>query len=155
MERDRLFQIPELSLCPLAFFLNFFWEVVHTYLYTVKDSPLDALLNAWFHCTWGDVMITLGSFWFVCLMSWNRRWFLNLNGINFTGFLMIGLVYTVFSEWANVRIFRSWNYNELMPIIPWIRVGLTPVLQWILVPSITILLLRHYFSLIKEVVKEG
>jgi hypothetical protein len=100
-------------------------------------------------------MITLGSFWFVSLMSWSRRWFLNLNRINFTGFLMIGLVYTVFSEYANVRIFRSWNYNELMPIIPLIRVGLTPVLQWILIPSITILLLRHYFSLIKEVVKEG
>jgi hypothetical protein len=77
-------------------------------------------------------MITLGSFWFVSLMSWSRRWFLNLNRINFTGFLMIGLVYTVFSEYANVRIFRSWNYNELMPIIPLIRVGLTPVLQWIL-----------------------
>lgn len=151
MQRGRFSQIPELSLCFLGFFLNFFWEVVHTYFYTVKDSPFNVMLYDWFHCTWGDVMVTLGSFWLVSLVSWSRRWFLNLNRTNFTSFLMIGLVYTVISEYANVRIFRSWNYNEMMPIMPLIRVGLTPVFQWILIPSITILLLRHYFSLIKEV----
>lgn len=113
------------------------------------------MLYGWFHCTWGDVMITLGSFWLVSLVSWSRRWFLNLNRTNFSGFLMVGLVYTVFSEWTNVRILKSWNYNDLMPIIPLIRVGLTPVLQWILVPSIIILLIRHYFFLIQEVAKRG
>jgi len=60
---------------------------------------------------------------------------------------MIGLVYTFFSEWANIQIFKSWSYNESMPIIPWTRVGLTPVLQWIVIPAVVILLMRHYFSL--------
>jgi len=103
----RFFQIPEVSLCFLAFFLPFFWEVVHTYLYTLKDSVFNTMLYGWLHCTWGDVMIPLGSFWLVSLMSWNRRWFLRFKKVNFIGFIMVGVVYTFFSEWANVHIFKS------------------------------------------------
>lgn len=147
ISKEWVFKIPELSVCFLAFFLNFFWEVVHTYFYTLKDSAFDTMLSGWFHCTLGDVMITVGSFWLVSLMSFNRKWFLSLNRVNFIGFIMIGLVYTFFSEWANIQIFKSWSYNESMPIIPWTRVGLTPVLQWIVIPAVVILLMRHYFSL--------
>jgi hypothetical protein len=131
----------------LAFFLNFFWEVVHTYFYTLKDSAFDTMLSGWLHCTVGDVMITIGSFWLVSLMSLNRRWFLSLTRSNFIGFIVVGVGYTFFSEWANVQIFKSWGYDESMPIIPWTKVGLIPVLQWIVIPSVEILLIRHYFLL--------
>ena len=96
-------------------------------------------------------MITIGAFWVVSLVSRSSRWFLRLNKWNFAGFVTAGLVYTVVSEWANVRVFKNWAYDELMPIVPLIRVGLMPFLQWIVIPSITILLLRHYFLLIKGV----
>ena len=142
LKRFQFSHIPEIGLTFLSFFLNFSWEVVHTYFYTLKDSDFNTMLYGWLHCTWGDVMITLGSFWLVSLMGWNRRWFLNLNRRNFVGFIMIGVVYTLFSELANVEVFRSWGYNELMPVIPLVRVGLTPVLQWMVIPSVTILLLR-------------
>ncbi len=92
----------------------------------------------------------MGSFWFVSLTSRNRRWFLGLNKVNFIGFIMVGVAYTVFSEWANIQIFKSWSYNESMPMIPWTEVGLTPVLQWIVIPSAVILLTRHYFLLAEE-----
>jgi hypothetical protein len=105
------------------------------------------MLSGWLHCTLGDVIIALGSFWLVSLMSWNRRWFLGLNKINFIGFIMVGLGYTFFSEWANIQIFKSWSYNESMPMIPWTEVGLSPVLQWIL-------LTRHYFLLVEKEKKE-
>jgi hypothetical protein len=41
----------------------------------------------------------------------------------------------------------------LMPIIPWTKVGLTPVLQWIVIPSTVILLTRHNFLLAREGIK--
>jgi hypothetical protein len=47
---------------------------------------------------------------------------------------MVGVVYTVLSEWANVHMFKSWGYKQSMPIIPWVQMGLTPFLQWILIP---------------------
>jgi hypothetical protein len=147
-------EVPELNLSFLAFFLNFFWEVVHTYFYTLKDSAFDIMLSGWLHCTLGDVMITVGSFWLVSLMSFNRKWFLSLNRVNFIGFIMVGVAYTFFSEWANVQIFRSWGYNESMPIIPWTTVGLVPVLQWVVIPSVVILLVKHYFLLVEKEKKE-
>jgi hypothetical protein len=51
-----------------------------------------------------------------------------------------------------VQVFKTWEYDEMMPVVPLIGVGLTPFLQWIVIPSMTILLLRHYFLLIQQVV---
>ncbi|MFB0505812.1 MAG: hypothetical protein ACETWT_03675 [Thermodesulfobacteriota bacterium] len=108
------------------------------------------MLYGWFHCTLGDVMITLGSFWFVSVVSWNRRWFLKSTARSFAGFVIIGVVYTLISEWANVRIFKSWGYDEAMPVIPLLKVGLVPIIQWIVIPLVTILLLRHHVLLIYQ-----
>ncbi|MEJ2067650.1 MAG: hypothetical protein P8Y09_06830, partial [Deltaproteobacteria bacterium] len=70
-KEGRQFSIPELSFCLSAFFLHFFWEVAHTYFYTMKDAGFNTMLYDWLHCTVRDVMITLGSFWLVSLISWN------------------------------------------------------------------------------------
>jgi hypothetical protein len=67
-----------------------------------------------------------------------------LTRLNFIGFIMVGVVYAVLSEWANVHMFKSWGYNQSMPIIPWVQMGLTPFLQWIVIPPIVILLVRHH-----------
>ncbi len=157
LKKHRFSQAPELSIFFLSFFLNFFWEVVQTYFYTIRDSPFNTMLYGWIHCTLGDVIITIGSFWLVSILSRNRRWFLMLNRLSFIGFIIVGIVYTLFSEWLNVHIFRSWGYNESMPIIPLIGVGLTPFFQWIIVPPAVILLVRHHLLLDKEVArkKEG
>jgi len=157
LKKHRFSQAPELSIFFLSFFLNFFWEVVQTYFYTMRNSPFSAILYGWIHCTLGDVIITIGSFWLVSILSRNRRWFLRLNRLSFIGFIIVGVVYTLFSEWLNVHIFRSWGYNESMPIIPSIGVGLTPFLQWMIVPPAVILLVRHHLLLDKEVArkKEG
>jgi hypothetical protein len=48
-----------------------------------------------------------------------------------TGF---GLGYTIFSEWLNIVVRKSWAYSDLMPVIPVIDAGLSPVAQWIVLP---------------------
>ena len=150
MKGHRVSRIPEISLFLVSFFLNFFWEVTETYFYVLKYSDFSTMLYGWFHCTLGDVMITLGSFWFVSVVHWNRRWFLKSTGRSFAGFVILGVVYTLFSEWANVRISKSWAYNEAMPVIPLLKVGLVPIIQWIVIPLVTILLLRHHSLLIYQ-----
>jgi len=47
----------------------------------------------------------------------------------------------------NVNISKSWGYSESMHMIPWIKVGLTPVFQWMVIPLVMILLVRHHFLL--------
>lgn len=147
--------LPELTFCYLAFFINFFWEVLQTYFYTLKYSSFDMMLRHWLHCTGGDVVISLGSFYFISLAFRTRKWFLRLNRLNFFGFIIFGLVWTIISEWVKLYILKTWDYNKIMPIIPWIKVGLTPVLQWMVIPSVVILLVRHEFLLEKEVAKRG
>ena len=147
------FQIPEVGLALWSFFLNFFWEVVQTYFYSMKEAPFSTMLYGWIHCTFGDVLLTLGSFWLVSIVSRNRRWSLKLNRLNFVGFIMIGIIGTVISERINVHLLNSWSYNQSMPVIPWLKVGLTPFLQWIVIPPVAILLVRHHLLLNQEVAK--
>jgi hypothetical protein len=149
-EGSHFFQMPEISLCFLSFFLNFFWEVAQTYFYTMKDSSFNTMLYGWIHCILGDVILTMVSFWTVSLISRSRRWLLRLTPSNFISFIMLGLVYTVISERLNVYIFESWAYDESMPLIPWIKVGVAPFLQWIVIPPMAILLVRHHLLLRQE-----
>jgi hypothetical protein len=149
LQSFRFLKVPEVLIILLAFFLNFFWEVVHTNFYTFKAMPYNTLLNGWFHCTLGDIIITMGVFWFISLINRSRKWFLNMNPFNFAGFIAVGVIYTIVSERANVYHHRAWVYNESMPIIPYIEVGFTPILQWLIVPSIIILFIQHYYCLLE------
>jgi hypothetical protein len=49
-----------------------------------------------------------------------------------------GAGYTIFSEWLNVEIRRSWSYTAAMPVVPFLGTGLTPLLQWLIVPSLAL-----------------
>src|SRR3546814_18122898 len=46
----------------------------------------------------------------------------------------LDLSYTLFSEGLNIEIRQSWAYRDIMPVIPIVDAGLSPVLQWIIVP---------------------
>jgi hypothetical protein len=48
----------------------------------------------------------------------------------------MALAYTVYSEWLNVHVRRSWAYSELMPTVPIIGIGVGSLLQWIALPTL-------------------
>jgi hypothetical protein len=50
--------------------------------------------------------------------------------------IVLGAAYTVFSERLNVEIWRSWSYTAAMPVLPLLGTGLTPLLQWLVVPGL-------------------
>ncbi len=116
--------------------LNLLWEVAQLPLYTLwRTSSVQSIIVAIFHCTIGDMVITLtaliGSIILLATDKWpgHRQHRVALLAI------AIGLIYTIYSERFNIGR-GAWNYTELMPIIPWVNVGLTPVLQWLVIPSI-------------------
>ncbi|MFN0164218.1 MAG: hypothetical protein ACKVQQ_23525 [Burkholderiales bacterium] len=55
-----------------------------------------------------------------------------------------GVGYTVFSEWLNTTARGSWTYADTMPVLPILDVGLTPVLQWVVVPCAAFWLGRRH-----------
>ena len=52
--------------------------------------------------------------------------------------IVLGAGYTIFSEWLNVEIRRSWSYTAAMPVVPFIGTGLTPLLQWLIVTTLAL-----------------
>ena len=51
---------------------------------------------------------------------------------------LFGVGYTVFSEWLNVSVRGSWAYTERMPVLPPFGTGLTPILQWLILPGLAL-----------------
>ena len=51
-----------------------------------------------------------------------------------------GIAYTIYSEWLNTTVRQSWAHSPLMPVLPLIGTGLSPILQWLVVPSLALTL---------------
>lgn len=104
---------------PLSFILNLIWENLHSLLYfgymggkiteliLVRASIFDA------------VIISLISLPFVCIPRLRQKSWLTI---------FIGVLVAIFIELHALNTGR-WAYNEYMPIVPILGVGLTPVIQ--------------------------
>jgi hypothetical protein len=104
---------------------NLLWEIAQLPLYTIwHDATLGKLAFAVLHCTAGDVLIASAS-----LLGVERYW-----GVA-TLAILGGVAYTLFSEWLNTEVRGAWVYTALMPRIPVFGTGVTPLAQWLLVPT--------------------
>jgi hypothetical protein len=52
--------------------------------------------------------------------------------------ILLGLAYSVFSEWLNIELRQNWSYTKVMPVLPPLGTGLTPYLQWLIEPGIAL-----------------
>ena len=88
------------------------------------------------HCTGGDLLIALATLTAGLLVSGDQEWpekrFARVGAIA----IVLGLAYTIFSEWRNVYVSAAWSYADSMPVIPilGVKIGLSPLLQWLIVP---------------------
>ncbi len=114
---------------------NLLWELGHIPLYTIwVEGTWGEIAYAVLLCTIGDVMIAgiclLPSLAIIGRSAWPRAWF----GAVALATILLALSYTVFSEWLNTEVRGRWAYREAMPRLPGLGIGLTPILQWIVVP---------------------
>lgn len=116
---------------------NLVWEFAHMPLYTLwQTGTPDEIAFAAVHCTGGDILIALAAFMVALLLFGTQRWpdqgYRRVAAATVT----IGLGYTLFSEWLNIVIREAWAYSDLMPVVPVLDVGLSPLAQWIVIPSL-------------------
>lgn len=131
---------PELLLVIWGFLLNAAWEFLHSSLYVDHATGWAYVLWSRVHCTVGDVLILLVCFWLTALVMRSRHWFAKSNRLLPSAlFVIFGLAYTMFSEWFNTTIRESWTYAASMPTV--VGIGLSPILQWIVIPPIIVLIL--------------
>lgn len=114
---------------------NLVWEFAHMPLYTLWETGTRGeIIFAALHCTGGDVLIALSAVMLALFLAGTPAWPM-MSGRRVVALtLAFGLAYTLFSEWLNIEVRGAWAYRDLMPVIPLIDAGLSPVLQWIAVP---------------------
>ncbi len=93
--------------------------------------------------TLGDVLIFLGAFWTVALIFRDRNWIRFPFGSAFIIFIAVGVAVTVVMEWHATIVAERWQYDEIMPVLPLLGIGISPLLQWIILPVLTIWLARR------------
>ncbi len=114
---------------------NLIWEFAHIPLYTIATTGTwNEIIFAAVHCTGGDVLIALSSIMLALFVAGNGSWPEARLWPVLTLTIVFGLSYTIFSEWLNITVRKAWAYSDLMPVVPLIDAGLSPVLQWIIVP---------------------
>lgn len=130
---------------------NLAWEAAQLPLYTIwHESSSSEILFAVLHCTGGDILIAAMALLGALLLAGDRRWpearFRRVAALTVLG----GLAYTVFSEWLNTDIRGSWAYTEVMPRLPLIGTGVSPLAQWLVVPLAALWWSRRRFPRAKQ-----
>lgn len=116
---------------------NLAWEVAHLPLYTLwQTAPTSYIAFAVLHCTAGDVVIASVTLLIAVLIVGGRDWPAERYAAVAMATVVLGIGYTAYSEWTNVYVRQSWAYSGWMPILPGTGIGLSPLLQWLVVPTV-------------------
>ena len=96
------------------------------------------------HCTLGDLVIAACALTLALLLAGVPRWPRDRFWPIAILTVAFGVAYTVFSEWLNVVVRAAWAYSDWMPIVSVAgsKLGLSPPLQWIVVPSAAFTVMR-------------
>ncbi len=138
-------RMPELTVALFSLPLHFIWEMLQVPLFSgvAGMSHWDGVMFC-LSATVGDVGIALGAFWTTALVAGSRQWLLRPSAYDLTVFILAGLVATVALEYYHTNISLRWSYSELMPLVPPLGTGLSPLLQWIVVPTLVVWLASRH-----------
>lgn len=106
-----------------AFLLHIVWENAQAPLYAGYQS-FSLHFPICFTGTIGDVVITLLVLAFLRLLKKDNL----QTAADFMALAIIGFIIAVFIE-QNALLISKWNYAPVMPLIPYLQVGLAPILQ--------------------------
>jgi len=125
--------------------LDLAWEIAQLPLYTLwREAPASWIAFSVAHCTVGDALIGVSALFAALVLTraaepahwrWARIAILTA---------VLAATYTAFSEWLNAGLLRNWEYSKWMPVltVDGVRIGLSPLLQWILLPPLALRLAR-------------
>ena len=137
--------LPEFSVAVFSFLLHFVWEFVQAPTYSgMVDMPHWDGIKMCLSATFGDVGFALTAFWITAIVSRSRQWMGNPHSWQIIVFLAVGIGLTVGFEYYYTQISLRWTYSELMPLVPPFGTGLSPLLQWIVVPLLTVWFARRF-----------
>ncbi len=121
-----------LTLLILAFAFNFAWEIIQLPLY--KDYAFDIRhVSFCALASLADVMMVLLIYFVFAKIYKSPFW---IKGLTFEKALFITFTGGIGAALSEMRHLSKgdWSYSSYMPVVPIIHVGLSPLLQFMLLP---------------------
>ncbi|RKF07693.1 hypothetical protein DEM25_008020 [Oceaniradius stylonematis] len=139
-----LWAVPEVTVAFLSFVLHYVWEFLQVPTYAGMAD-----LNHWegikicTSATVGDVGFALTAFWITALAARSRHWISGPKRWQLGLFVAVGIALTVGFEYYYTEVSLRWTYSDFMPRVPPFGTGLSPLVQWIVVPLLVVSLGRR------------
>ncbi len=111
----------------VGFVLHLLWERSHIGLYTAYEK-MEGVLPVYLFATIGDIVYMLGAILLVGIIKGDTLWLLSARPTDFLVLIFFGFAIALFVEYKALALER-WAYGPSMPMISWLHVGLTPILQ--------------------------
>ena len=130
-----------LAVYALSVVLNYVWELAQTPLYSEVGFPA-----AFVHCfvaALGDGLLVLLILIAVAGTASSLDWYMRPTLSNYVAMAAAGLVVGIAVEWWGLHIVERWQYSELMPLLPWIEIGISPLVQMLALPPVIFALIRR------------
>lgn len=116
------------------------WETMQLPLYTIwYDATPRAIVFAVLHCFTGDMIIAAVALLVALAVSGAAEWPAERSLHVGATVLALGIAYVVYSEHLNTVVRQSWAYTSAMPLLPLIGIGVAPLAQWFVVPTVALL----------------
>lgn len=122
-----------------SFFVHFAWEMLQIPLYQeMTELPHGAGVWTCTKATIGDVAIAVAAY---LAAAWTGRtffWFCRPPVWPTAVYFATGLSITVVFEFFATVVLQRWDYSDLMPTLPLLNTGMSPLLQWVIVPAVVL-----------------
>lgn len=140
--RFRLTNLPEFNVFVFAILLNYPWEFMQVPLYEemAEAAHWDAIKVCTL-ATFGDGVIMLVAYWGAAFLVRDRCWIARPRLAPVLALIGIGVAITVLLERLATLSDSpnwGWRYAEAMPMVPFLGIGLTPFLQWVILPLLLV-----------------
>ena len=140
---------PWTALALFAFLLNFIWEIVQSPFYGMAGAPHEMAIRTCTLATLGDVVFTLAAYAAVAGVTRHRLWGVRWRPRYAIAFVAVGLLLTVVAEYVNVFVLLRYQYAPEMPRLA--GIGVSPLLQWLIIPIIALWLTRRHLEVVAAV----
>lgn len=127
-----------LILAVTAFGMNWIWEMAQMFAFEIK--PEESRSQVFLFCTLASVIDAAVTIVIYHLVS---RFNLSNQILFYLSAALLGALCAAFFEWFAFR-FELWRYNQAMPIVPLIGVGMLPFVQLTLLVPLAIWLARKF-----------
>ncbi|MFO7529461.1 MAG: hypothetical protein R6W86_11735 [Marinobacter sp.] len=131
----------------VSFFLHFVWEMLQVPFFSgMSGAGHWDVVWLCTRATIGDANIAFGAYTLTAWVSRDWFWVANCwNRINLSTYFSVGLLVAIVFEYWATGAGERWVYSELMPVLSWTGTGILPLIQWVILPLMSLYVVRWMF----------